>query len=280
MFKNTTVRTDPGAMSLSIHKSSDGVLNAMQKVRSRQERTHSHLATGKRIASASDDAAGLAISKRLESRVRSMAQGERNIQDGVSITRTAESSLQTSHESLGRMRELTVQAQNGTLSDDDRATIQAEYDQLAAELDQTAAGTRFSDRALLDGSSGGAEAPVITDGGGGETKIDIPDMRAAALGVAGRSVSDPATLDAIDEASARVSSVRSELGATENRLGHQSEALAAARVSAEEARSRIEDADVAREVADMTRDRILQGLQMSGLKITGRSNHRVLDLLG
>lgn len=267
-------------MSLSIHRNTDGVLRAMHEVQTRQDRTRSHLATGKRIAGASDDAAGLAIARRLEARERGMAQGERNLADGVSLTRTAEGSLQTSHDTLGRMRELAIQAQNGTLSAADRATVQQEYDQLAAQLDQTAAGTRFGGQSLLDGSTSGAAAVQITDGDGGSTTIDVPDLRSAALGVAGRAVGDPATVAALDQASARVSSVRSELGATENRLGHQSRALAAARESAAAARSRLEDADVAAEVAVMTRDRILQGLQMSGLKITGRSNHRVLDLLG
>ncbi len=268
-------------MSLSIQRhQSDGVLHAMQKTRTQQERTQSHLASGKRITTASDDAAGLAIAQRLTAQARGLAQGERNLADGQGMARTAEASLQTSQDGLARMRELTVQAQNGTLSTSDRAGIQDEYDQLAAQLDQTAGGTQFGGQALLDGSASGAAAPVITDGAGGDTTLELPDLRSAALGVAGRSVADPATLRAIDDASERVSSVRSQLGATDNRLSHQSEALATARNNAEAARSRIEDADVAREVAALTRDRILQDLQLSGLKITGQSNRRVLDLLG
>lgn len=268
-------------MSLSIQRHpSDSVLRAMQQTSTHRERTQSHLATGKRIATASDDAAGLAIAQRLTAQSRGMAQGERNLADGQAMARTAEASLQTSQEALGRMRELSVQARNGTMSPSDRAGIQAEYDQLAAQIDQTAGGAQFAGQQLLDGSASGAAAPVITDGSGGDTAIDLPDLRSAALGVAGRSVTDTATLQALDDASARISSVRSQLGATDNRLSHQSEALATARSNAEAARSRIEDADIAIEVASLTRDRILQDLQLSGLKITGHSSRRVLDLLG
>ena len=267
-------------MSLSIHRSTDGVLRAMQRLGMQTDRTRARLAAGVRIARASDDAAGLAIARRLEARIRGMAQGERNLADGIGLLRTAEGALATSHDALARMRELTVQAQNGTLSAEDRATIQAEYDQLAEQLDQTAGGANFAGQPLLDGSANGASAPVITDGNGPGTPLHIPDMRSPALGVAGRSVSDPTTLAALDQASERVSSVRSRLGALENGLSHRSESLAMARVHAGEARSRIEDADLATEVAALTRDRILHRLQLSGLVIAGRSNWRVLDLLG
>jgi flagellin len=267
-------------MSLSIHRSTDGVLRAMQRLHAQMDRTRRHLAAGKRIESASDDAAGLAIAKRLEASVRGLAQGERNLADGVDLARTAEGALASSHEALGRMRELTVQAQNGTLSAEDRATIQAEYDQLAEQLDQTAGGANFGGQHLLDGSASGSGAPVITDGSGHGTPLDLPDMRSAALGVAGRSVADPATLAALDQASERVTSVRSRLGAIENHLSHQAESLAMARGNYEAARSRIEDADFAFEVAALTRDRILHGMQLSGLRIAGHSNRRVIDLLG
>lgn len=267
-------------MSLSIQStSSDGAQRALQRGRDRLERTMAHLATGKRIATASDDAAGLAIAQRLSAQVHGMAMGERNLADGQSLARTAEGALQSSHDAIGRMRELSIQAQNGTVSAADRATIQGEYDQLAAQLDQTARGTTFAGRNLLDGSASGAGAPVITDGSGGDTAIDIAAADAASLGVGGLDVGDPATLQALDAATAQVSASRSELGAVDTRFVHQSAALAVGRENAEAARSRIEDVDVAKEVATLTQERILQSLQLSGVKTGGHSHQRLLDLL-
>jgi flagellin len=268
-------------MGLSINSDvSNGILRSMQASSQRLAKTQAKLATGKRIASASDDAAGLAISQRLRAEVAGLQQGERNVADGQSLVRTAEGSLQSTHETLDRMRELAVQARNGTLSDQDRATLQQEYDHLSAQIDQTAVGTRFGERRLLDGSASGAEAVTITDGRGGDSAIDIADTRAQALGVAGQDVAADGTIDAIDAAIDRVSSVRSELGAYDTRFSHQTTELASARANAEDARSRIEDADYAREVAEQTRDRILQDLQLAGHRVAGQSQRRVLDLLG
>jgi len=266
-------------MSLQINDSTSGMLRALHQTRERLQRTTTRLATGKRIASASDDAAGLAISRRLEAEVRGLSQGERNLADGASYASTAEGALQSSHDTLGRMRELAIQAQNGTLSDSDRETIQQEYDQLAESLDQTAGSTNFAGQQQLDGTASGPGAPQFTDGNGDAISVDIGDMSASGLGVSGLSAADPATLDAIDNATQQVSSTRSSLGAAQNAMASRSETIRTMRDNAEAARSRIEDADYARELAELTRDRILQGLQVSGIKITGRANHATLDLL-
>lgn len=268
-------------MGLSIppHRSDTG-LHALHRTTARVERATKRLATGRRIADASDDPAGLAIAQRLGAKARSQQQGERNLADGQGLVRTAEGSLQSTHDAIARMQELAVQARNGTLSAADRATVQLEFDQLAAGLDQTAAGARFGDTPLLDGSASGSGAISITDGDGGGHTFDVPDLGSAALGVAGLDVADPTTAGALADAGQRISSVRSRLGALDNRLQHHGEALAVARIQAEAARSRIEDADFAAETAALTRDRILQGLQLSGLQIPGREARRALDLLG
>lgn len=267
-------------MSLSIPRSADGALHALATTRRQQERTLQKLAGGKRIATAADDAAGLAIAKRLESQVRGLGRGEQNLADGQGLVRVADGALQQSHDSLARMRELAVQAQNGTLGDADRATLQQEYDQLAASLDQTAGGTRYGDRTLLDGSSGGAGAVAIDDGSGAPVSLDLPAADAAALGVGGRSVGDPATLSALDSATDSVSMARARLGALDNRLGHHAESLAAAREATEAARSRIEDADVAFEVASLVQLRLREQVGIASLVKAGRHGRSALDLLG
>lgn len=260
--------------------SDQSFLRSMQQLLTRQDRTFTHLASGKRINSAADDAAGLAIAKRLEAEVQGLAAGERNVADGQDLVRTADAALQTTQDSLSRMRELAVQAGNGTLSASDRQSLQDEYDQLSAQVDQTAQGASFGGQKLLDGSASGSGAITITDGNGGSTALDVPDAGAAALGVGGLDVSDPNTFAAIDAAAARVADTRASLGAADNTFQRQQEQLAAARVDHEAARSRIEDADVAGETANRTRDGILLQLQLRGLRSAANSDQRLLDLLG
>ena len=261
-------------------QSTDYKQRYLEQITALQQRTMERLASGRRIARASDDSAGLAISRRLEAAVRGNAQGERNVADGRSLVRTADASLQTSHDTLGRMRELTIQAQNGTLSATDRDVIQQEYDQLAAQLDQTAQSVNFGGRALLDGSLSGSGAVQVTDGDGTETEVEIQDAGAAALGVQGLDVSDPASVAALDAARDQLSSQRAGLGALDNTFARQEQQLSAARVQAEEARSRIEDVDYAREVAESTKYRILTDLTLAGQRIADQNRGRLLDLLG
>jgi len=114
-------------------------------------RTSERLTTGFRINSASDDAAGLGISEKMRAQTRSLAQAERNTQDGISLIQTAEGALGTMHDILRRMRELALQSMNGVYVDDDRIRLQDEFSQLMAELDDIAARTHFNTRTLLDG---------------------------------------------------------------------------------------------------------------------------------
>lgn len=268
-------------MSLSIGGQSGGTQTRfLELLASLREKRDKQLASGKRIAQAADDSAGLAIAKRLEAEVRGAAQGERNISDGQGLVRVAESALQTSQDTIGRMRELSIQAQNGTLSDADRDVIQQEYDQLSAQLTQTANSTNYGGRTLLDGSVSGDEAVSITDGNGGDTTIEIGDASAGGLGVQGLSVSDPNTLSALDNALESLNSERAGLGALDNTLQRQQEQLAASRINADEARSRIEDLDMARAVSEQTRDRIMGGLALKGMNMSDLNRGRILDLLG
>lgn len=267
-------------MTMSVRSPGDQPrLRQMEQLAARRDRSAMRLASGKRVATAADDPAGLAMARRLEAAVRSGAAGERNLADGQGLARTAEAALQGSQDDLARMRELTVQAANGTVSAADRDVIQQEYDQLAAQLDQTAGGTSFAGRSLLDGSAAGAAAVVVSDGEGGEHALDLPDTRAAALGVAGRPVDAAATRQALDAASAQLAATRGRLGAADGSLGRHARQLGAAGDAAEAARSRIEDVDVAQAVAEQTRDRILHSLQVSGQRL-GNARRPSLDWMG
>ncbi len=267
-------------MSFSIGSGGDDTrLRQMERLQTRLLQGSQRLASGKRIATAAEDAAGLAIAQRLSAAIRSDEQGQRNLADGLGLAQVAEGALQSSQEDLVRMRELSVQAGNGTLSSVDRQAIQQEYDQLAASLDQTAGSSSYGGRALLDGSASGAGAIVLDDGSGNPQAVPLPDARAATLGVAGLDASDPATATALDAASAALTSARTQLGAFGSGLSRQIGRLGAASEATEAARSRIEDVDVAQEVATQTRDRILMSMQLRGQTLANGTTHSRLDQL-
>lgn len=257
-------------MGLSIQGSGDRGLHRLQQTQDSLLQGMRHLAAGKRITTAADDAAGLAIAARLAAAERGSAQGERNLQDGDSLAATAEGALAQQSEILQRMRELTVQAQNGTLSTADQANIQQEYDQLSEQMTMTSASAVFGDRPLLDGSLAGVDSIALHDGRGVADRIELPDQSAAALDVAGRSVAAPATTVAIDHAIDAVSQTRAQVGSAQNRLQQQVQGLRSAGEQTAAARSRIEDVDVAFAVATRTRDQLLAAATVA-LQVHGRN---------
>ncbi len=139
------------------------------------------LSSGYRINRAADDAAGLAISEKMRGQIRGLAQAQRNAQDGISLIQTAEGALNETHAILQRMRELAVQASNDTYTADDRAKLQAEVDQLAAELTRISSTTEFNTRTLLDGNFTGTFH--IGANADQNISISISDMSAKSLGV-------------------------------------------------------------------------------------------------
>jgi len=218
------------------------------------------LGSGRRIDRASDDPAGLGIAKRLQALEAAIHTGVRNLNDGVSTARVAEGGLQGIGDNLQRLRELAVQGQNGTLSDADRATLQQEFDQVVAEIDRVSEATSFNDQALLDGTLAGSGILTVSVGseGGAESSLEIGDHGAAGLGVAGLSVGDPGTIQALDGAIDRVASTRATVGSFSNRVESQVRSLTQAEESTAAARSRIEDLDLAEATSRLARDRIVE----------------------
>jgi flagellin len=222
------------------------------------------LSTGLRIATAADDAAGLAISERLRAQVRSLEQANRNANDGISMAQTAEGALNEVGDIMTRLRELAVQAGNGTLSATDRNTLQAEFGSLVAEVDRIARSTDFNGIKLLDGSQ---TAVTFQVGSGTTAGVDTIDMqlgsaKAADLGIAaldvGSTGNPTAAITAIDAAIDSVSSLRGRLGAVQNRLDSTIRTVGVQVENLSAAESRIRDVDVAAETANLTRNQILQ----------------------
>lgn len=255
------------------------------------------LSSGLRINRAADDAAGLAISEKMRAQVKGLNQAVRNAQDGISLIQTAEGALNETHSILQRMRELAVQAANDTNTDDDRAQIQQEVDQLIAELNRIANTTEFNTQKLLDGSFSGKLIHVGANAGQ-VIQIDINTMGAGALGntakvadikvqeytsggqtITGQSAAE-AAITTLDAAIEQVSTERAKLGAYQNRLEHTINNLQVAAENLTAAESRIRDVDMAQEMMNFTRNQILMQAGTAMLAQANAKPQSVLQLLG
>ncbi|QGZ39957.1 flagellin [Pseudoduganella flava] len=237
------------------------------------------LSSGLRINSAKDDAAGLAISERMTSRLRGLAQAGRNINDGISLTQTAESALGQIGDNFQRIRELAVQAANDTNNASDRRAIQLEADELVKENQRLVVDTRFNGMALLDGSFSGAIqaseragdllmfqiAAVFTHE---DEDIDMSDHAGATLAL---QYID-SKIDFIDIERARLGAMQNRLTYAYNNVSMTSENLAASR-------SRILDTDFAAEAANLTRAQILQQAGSAMLAQANSMPNQILQLL-
>ena len=226
-------------------------------VSGRLQGNYSRLSSGLRIASAADDAAGLGISEKMRSQIRSFTVAGRNAQDGISLVQTAEGSLNEVSNLLGRMRELAVQAASETLSTTDRATLDTEYQAIISEIDRVAGEANFNDVNLLNGAST-LNIQVGIDSGQ-TIAVSTIDARTSALGpftdVSSNASSELATIDGAIDA---VNTARGGFGASQNRLQSAYSSIQTARENLSAAESRIRDVDVAAETADLTRNSILQ----------------------
>ena len=244
------------------------------------------LSTGLRISTAADDAAGLAISERLRSQVRSLEQAKRNANDGISLVQTAEGALNEVSSILTRLRELAIQSSNGSVSNADKETLDEEFQSLIGEIQRIGRSTEFNGIKLLDGSSSSVSFQV---GFGTAAGIDTLQVSLSAslsttlslnsLDIGSGGVTTTAITN-IDAAINTVSSLRGSLGAVQNRLGSTINNLAIQTENLSAAESRIRDVDVAYETAQLTRNSILQQASISVLSQANALPQSALRLLG
>jgi len=247
------------------------------------------LSSGLRINSGADDAAGLAISEKLKSQIRSMGQAQRNANDAVSLLQTSEGAMNEISAMLLRMRELSVQASTDTVGSVERQFLHDELAQLRNEVDRIAEVTEFNGIALLDGTASALDFQVgIAATTNDRISASIADMHATGLGGAttldGVSLTTKAgaqsALAVLDEAITDVSSARANVGALQNRLQTTIANLATAKENLSAANSRIRDIDVASESANMTKSNILMQAGVSVLAQANQSPSVALSLLG
>lgn len=262
-----------------------------------QTRDMSKLSSGMRITVSGDDAAGMAVSEKMRTQIRGLNQAVRNINDGVSFVQVAEGYLQGTIDSLQRIRELSVQAANGTYSDEDRLYMQIEVSQMVREIDRIASQGQFNGMTLLTGrfSEDGA-VPMRVHMGANMDQFDtisIGVMTAAALGLTGGQGGEGAagmvSLTSVDNANAAigvidaalliVSKQRADLGAYQNRLQMAVKSQMIGSENIQAAESQIRDMDMAQGSMDMARDSILMQTGIAMLAQANMKTQGVLRLL-
>jgi flagellin len=248
----------------------------VQNVSQETSRSLARLSSGQRINSASDDAAGLSISRNLEAEMRGLQQANRNANDGVSFVQTAEGGLNEVSNILIRLRELGVQAASDTVGDEERTFIDKEFQTLKSEIDRISQVTRFNGHSLLSGD--GKELTFQVGNHAGESNTIAyhtgeANASSSAIGIGGAGVGsrDDAldSLASVDKAIGTVNGYRASLGAVQNRLHSASNNLSVQIENISEAHSRIADTDIAEEASRLARTQVLQS---AGIAVLAQAN--------
>lgn len=256
------------------------------------------LASGMRINRAGDDASGLAVSEKMRSQIRGLNQASKNAANGVSFIQTTEGYLQESSDILQRLRELSIQAANGIYTAEDRMQIQVEVSQLVDEIDRIASHAQFNGMNILTGRFAREDGENLVTGSmwfhvganmDQRERVFIGTMTAKSLGVKQISsdeivsLSSPdganRTIGVLDEALKKVNKQRADLGAYQNRLEHAVRGIDIGAENLQAAESRIRDTDMAAEMVNYTKDRILIQASSAMLAQANQKTASVLQLL-
>ncbi|WP_110687253.1 flagellin [Salinicola aestuarinus] len=285
---NTNITSMIGQNNLN--KSQDSLAQAQER-----------LSSGLRINSAKDDAAGQAIANKMSAQITGMNQASRNASDGISLVQTMEGGLDQVNDNLQRIRELAVQGANDTNTAEDREAITTEINERLAEIDRVAESNNFNGTELLNDNSGSLSIQIGSNTADEDViSVKTIDATVSGLGLESTSGSEISgttftvgtgsgseahdsfqhLIDGVDEATKTLDTNRATLGATLNRFDSVIDNLSTTSTNLSEARSRIEDADYAEEVSNMTRANILQQAGTSMLAQANQTPQSVLSLLG
>ena len=252
------------------------------------QKTYSRLASGNRITSAGDDAAGLSISENLRSQVRSLKQAERNANDGISLVQVAEGGLSEVGNILVRLRELSIQAASDTIGDRERGFIDKEYQSLKQEIDRISNVTNFNGTPLLNGQAPKSELEIQVGARNNDAdriKFNVRDFNISTdtIGISGISAhsidSARDSIEKLDDAIGKVTGARAGLGAMQNKLASTTNTIGIATENLSQARSRIADTDIAEETTALAQKQILQQAGVAVLAQANSSPQLALKLL-
>jgi flagellin len=252
------------------------------------ENNLARMSSGLRINKSSDDAAGLAISENLKAQIRGMKQANRNANDGISLAQVAEGGLNEVSNMLVRMRELAIQAASDTIGEQERGFVNLEFENLKKEIQRVAEVTEFNGMELLNGMGGQYDIQVGVRNDPTQDRITFDASRAdASLTSLGMALETAATkegarnsLTAIDAALSKTNGMRADLGAFQNRLQATINNLNIAHENLSAANSRIRDADMAEETAELTRNNVLMQANVAAMGHANNITNLALKLLG
>jgi flagellin len=258
----------------------------LAEVQRQMDKSVERLSSGRKINNAADDAAGSAISGRMESQIRGLTMGIRHAKDGQSLVGTAEGAMQELNKILQRMRELAIQSASGVANTSDKDYLNLEMKQLVSQVDAISKNTKFNDQALLEG--GTFKFYTDIDVAGSAITTNGADMAASALAVSAKTVSIggavvqakiSSVVSAIDNALAVVDNRRADLGAISNRFDHIIDNLQNVVMNTVQSQSRIVDADFSIETTNLTRNTVLQQAATSMLAQANAQKNSILALI-
>ena len=264
--------------------------SASYSVNKSMETSMERLSTGKRVNSASDDAAGHQIANRMTAEIMGLKQAIRNAADAQALMGTAEGAIEEIQVMLLRMRELAVQSSNSTNSAADRASLELESRQLEIEIQRTANNTTFAGVNLLDGTFSGLESAAartfqIGTDAGQTIELSIPELTATAATIGysvahsiGSFTGAQSAIGSIDSGMSTLAAVRADIGSKMNRLDHTIANLQNVVTNLSQAKGRIMDADFAAETANLARTQVLQQASMAMLSQANASKQNILSL--
>jgi flagellin len=258
----------------------------LTQVKNVQDKSLERLSSGNRIVRAGDDSAGLAISEKMKSEIRSTRQAERNAGDGISLIQTAEGGLNEISNIIIRLRELSIQSASDTVGNEERRFSDLEFKNLTSEIDRIASSTRFNGRNLLNGEGDSVDIQIGAFNGENDRLNYVPsetngtskNLAIDSLSVATKQGAQE-NLQILDDAMNKINENRAGLGALQNRLSSTINNLQIKVENLAAANSRIRDTDVAVEAAELTRSNILSTASVSVLAQANASSSGALRLL-
>lgn len=236
------------------------------------------IASGKRIQTAADDAAGLAISNKLKRVNNGLDVGASNIMDGIGAANIKDGALGSMQDSLQRIHELSLKASNGLYGDSEKQMIQKEVDQLLEGIQYTATATQFNEMKLLDGSMADMDIAMNADGTG--LKIQMENLSLKSLGLEGYNVTGSFDMGVLDAAMQKISEARSSTGAYTNAMEHAYNYNTGASYNHLSARSRTEDLDIPKAVSEQKKNKLLEDYRMGMMRKKMQNDTLITRMFG
>lgn len=275
-------------LRIATNVASQSVQKNLKEISNQSNTSLERLSSGKRVSKASDDAAGLAIATKLDAQTKGLRQASRNANDGISMIQTAEGGLNETSNILIRLRELSVQASSDTVGEQERGFLDKEYQQLSSEIDRIADTTIFNGTPLLNGKGQKEMDFHVGAFAGEQNKISFnageTDASTSSIGISGSGVTEKGdardAISAIDKAIETVAGQRANLGALQSRLGSTIKNLEVQTTNQDNARSVIQDVDVADATAKLASNQVLKNAAVSTLAQANGLPNAALRLIG